>query len=119
MIRALSTGVALAVLAAGLPAQAEQRAYTGTTMGVGTGKCTTYKMDINVTVDGTAVKALFQQQGRPERHFEATTEAGGVFKTKAEVGGGGSMEVSGTISDKEGRVLLDGYCKFDFKLTPK
>ena len=119
MIRALAAGVVLASLAASLPAQAQQVAYTGTTMGVGTGKCTTYKMDITVTVDGTAVKGLFLQQGRTERHFEATLGAGGAIKTKAEVGGGGSMDVTGTLSDKETRVLLDGYCKFDFKLTRK
>ena len=29
------------------------------------------------------------------------------------------MDVIGTLSDKESRVLLDGYCKFDFKLTRK
>ena len=29
------------------------------------------------------------------------------------------MDVIGTISDKGARVLLDGYCKFDFRLTPK
>ena len=26
---------------------------------------------------------------------------------------------SGTISDKESRILLDGYCKFEGKLTRK
>ena len=124
MIRALAAGVVLAGLAASLPAQAQQVAYTGTTMGTaggpdGSSKCTTYKMDITVTVDGTAVKALFQQQGRDQRHFEATLGAGGAIKTKAVVGGGGSMDVTGTINDKEGRILLDGYCKFDFKLTRK
>jgi hypothetical protein len=119
MIKALATGVALAVLAASLPAQAQQVAYSSETMGVGTGKCTTYKMEMDVTVDGTAVKGLFKQQGREQRHFEATLGAGGVIKTKAVVGGGGSMDVTGTISDKESRVLLDGYCKFDFKLTKK
>jgi hypothetical protein len=119
MIRALAAGAVLASLAASLPAEAQQVAYTGTTMGVGTGKCTTYKMDMTVTVDGTAVKGLFLQQGRTERHFEATLGPGGAIKTKAEVGGGGSMDVTGTLNDKQSRVLLDGYCKFDFKLTRK
>lgn len=124
MIRTFATGVALTVLAASLPAQAQQVAYSGTTMGTkggpdGSSKCSTYKMDIDVTVDGAAVKALFQQQGRDQRHFEATVGAGGAFKTKAVVGGGNSMDVSGMIGDKDGRVLLDGYCKFDFKLTRK
>jgi hypothetical protein len=27
--------------------------------------------------------------------------------------------VSGTINDKEARILLDGYCKFEFRLTRK
>ena len=119
MIRALASGVAITVLAASLPAQAQQMVYSGETMGVGSGKCTTYKMNMDVTVEGTAVKALFKQQGREERHFEATMAAGGAIKTKAVVGGGGSMDVTGTINDKEARVLLDGYCKFDFRLTRK
>jgi hypothetical protein len=42
-----------------------------------------------------------------------------MLKTKVAVGGDGSMDVIGTINDKEARVLLDGYCKFDFRLTPK
>jgi hypothetical protein len=29
------------------------------------------------------------------------------------------MNVSGTINDTEARILLDGYCKFDFRLTRK
>jgi hypothetical protein len=29
------------------------------------------------------------------------------------------MDVSGTITDKESRVLLDGYCKFEGRLTRK
>ena len=29
------------------------------------------------------------------------------------------MDVSGTIADKESRILLDGYCKFEGKLTRK
>ena len=119
MFRALTAGVALAVLVASLPAQAQQMLYTGNSMGVGSGKCATYRMDLEITVDGSAVKGHIKQQGRPERDFEATLGAGGAIKTKAEVGGGGSMDVTGTLSDKERRVLLDGYCKFDFKLTRK
>lgn len=119
MFRALTAGAALAVLVAGLPAQAQQMRYTGNSMGVGSGKCATYRMDLEVTVEGSAVKGHIKQQGRPEREFEATLGAGGAVKTKAVVGGGESMDVSGTISDKEARILLDGYCKFDFKLTRK
>jgi hypothetical protein len=91
--------------------------YTGNSMGVGSGKCATYKMDIEVTIDGTAVKGHIKQQGRKERDFEATLGAGGAIKTKAVVGGGESMDVIGTINDKEARISLDGYCKFDFRLT--
>ena len=78
-----------------------------------------YKMTINVTVAGDSVKAMFQQEGRPERHFEATKDAKGMFKTKAALDGGNSMEVTGTISDVDSKVLLDGYCKFGGKLTKK
>jgi hypothetical protein len=42
-----------------------------------------------------------------------------MFKTKAALGGGNSMDVSGSISDKESSVVLDGYCKFGGKLTGK
>jgi hypothetical protein len=112
---------ALAALAAIGPAQAQTAAYTWTGMGTnvaGSSKCSTYKMTIDVTVEGKTVKGVFHQQGRDERHFEAALDAKGAFKTKAQVSGG-TMNVSGTISDKEGRVLLDGYCKFEGKLTPK
>ena len=119
MTRALTKGVALAVLFANLPAWAEQRIYTGNTMGVGSGRCATYKMDMEVVVDGTAVNGRIKQQGRPDRNFNATLATGGMLKTKVAVGGDGSMDVIGTVNDKEARVLLDGYCKFDFRLTPK
>ena len=117
----IAAGTMTALMLAGV-AQAEPVAYSWTGMGTnvsGSAKCATYKMTIDVTVDGTAVKGHFQQQGRDERHFEATLDGKGMFKTKAQVGGGGSMDVSGAISDKENRVLLDGYCKFDGKLTRK
>ena len=41
-------------------------------MGVGSGKCATYKMDIEVAIDGTAVNGRIKQQGRPDRDFKAT-----------------------------------------------
>jgi hypothetical protein len=119
MTRALTNGVALAVLLANPPAWAQQMIYTGNTMGVGSGKCATYKMDMEVVIDGTAVNGRIKQQGRPDRNFNATLAAGGMLKTKVGVGGDGSMDVTGTINNKEARVLLDGYCKFDFRLTPK
>ncbi|MBS0519019.1 MAG: hypothetical protein JSR90_10020 [Proteobacteria bacterium] len=43
----------------------------------------------------------------------------GAFKTKAEVGGGGSMDVTGAIKDGASQVLLDGYCKSGGPLTKK
>ena len=121
MTKKIAAGLVISCFMAGA-AQADSTAYTWTGMGTnvaGSAKCATYKMTIDVTVDGNAVKGHFQQQGRDERHFEATLDGKGLFKTKAEVGGGGSMAVSGAISDKESRVLLDGYCKFDGKLTKK
>jgi hypothetical protein len=119
IIRAVTKGVALAVLVANLPAQAQQMMYTGNTMGVGSGKCATYKMEMEVATNGNTVKGRLKQQGRPDRDFNATLASGGTIKTKVVVGGDGSMDVTGTINDKEARVLLDGYCKFDFRLTRK
>jgi hypothetical protein len=119
IIRAVTKGVALAVLVANLPAQAQQMIYTGNTMGVGSGKCATYKMELEVATDGNTVKGRIKQQGRPDRDFNATLASGGAIKTKVVVGGDGSMDVTGTINDKEARVSLDGYCKFDFRLTRK
>ena len=57
----------------------------------------------------------FQQEGRPERQFETTRNAQGAIKTKAELGQGNTIEVVGAINDKEQKILLDGYCKFDAK----
>src|SRR5882757_11499174 len=117
MTRAIATLATLALLAAGA-AHAAEVAYTWEGMGVnvpGSAKCATYKRAIGVTVDGTVVKGVVQQQGRDERKFEAVLDAKGAFKGKAAVGGG-SMDVSGVISDKESAVLLDGYCKFVGKL---
>ena len=35
------------------------------------------------------------------------------------VGGGGSMDVTGSVKDGESKILLDGYCKFGGPLTKK
>ncbi len=118
MVRKITIGV-LAILAMGGAAEAQQAAYTWTGPGQGSGKCTSYKMTINVTVEGTVVKGLFKQEGRTERNFEAALGAGGAFKTKAKLDGGNSMDVVGTIKDGDSKVVLDGYCKFDAKLTKK
>ncbi|HEX2889612.1 hypothetical protein [Vineibacter terrae] len=105
-----------------LPVQAQTTgSYTWTGYGSGGGvggstNCSSYKMKIDVTVSGTTVKGLFQQQGRPQRHFEATADANGAFRTKAQVGDGGVMDVRGTINAATAGVVLDGYCKFDAKL---
>lgn len=119
--RAIGAVAFAALLLAGA-AHAQQAAYTWTGYGqnvAGSSKCTGYKMTIDVTVTGTAVKGLFQQEGRDQRHFEATLGQGGVFKTKTVLGGGNSMDVTGTIKDGDSKVLLDGYCKFDAKLKKK
>jgi len=122
MIRVVVLGGAMAGLLLSGAAQAQTAAYTWTGYGVnvsGSSKCPTYKMVIDVTVDGNSVKGLFQQEGRPQRHFEATKDAGGVFKAKADLGGSGTMDVSGSLKDGDSKVLLDGYCKFGGTLTKK
>ena len=85
----------------------------------GSGKCPTYKMVIDVTVDGETVKGRFQQEGRPERSFEAKLGENGAIKTAAMVGGGGMMDVIGQIKEGDSRIKLDGYCVFEGKLTKK
>ena len=119
MQKLVAAGTFAALLIGGA-AWAQPAAYTWTGMGTavdGSSKCATYKMTVDLSVDGKTVKGLIHQQGRPERPFEATLGAGGAFKTKAEVGGGGTIEITGTVSDQQSRVLLDGYCKFEGRLT--
>jgi hypothetical protein len=113
---------AVMVLAAAGSARADSASYTWTGMGtgvVGSSKCSTYRMTVDLTVDGKTVKGILHQQGRDERRFEAALDDKGLFKTKAQLGGGEALDVSGTIADKESRILLDGYCKFEGKLTRK
>jgi hypothetical protein len=117
----IAAGIIATALFAGT-AFAQQAMYSWTGYGTnvpGSSKCPTYKMTIDVAVEGTAVKGHFQQEGRDARHFEATLGQSGVFKTQAVVGGGNKMDVTGTIADGGSKVLLDGYCKFDAKLTKK
>ena len=121
MTKVAYVGAVAGVVLAGA-ALAQSPSYTWTGFGTnvpGSSKCPTYKMTINLTVEGNTVKGRFQQEGRPERQFQATKDAGGVFKTKAEVGGGGSMDVTGSVKDGDSKVLLDGYCKFGGPLTKK
>ena len=71
MTRIVAAGALAALLFAGT-AHAQQAAYmwsgTGTNV-AGATKCGSYKMKIDVTVDGNAVKGVFLQEGRTERHF--------------------------------------------------
>jgi len=117
----IAAGIIATALFAGT-AFAQQAMYTWTGAGVnvrGASKCPGYKMTINVTVDGTAVKGDFQQEGREQRHFEATAGAGGAFKTVAKLGQGNTIDVVGTIKDGGSKIMLDGYCKFEGPLTKK
>jgi hypothetical protein len=119
--QAILASVFAAALFAGA-ASAQQTAYTWTGAGEnvrGASKCPGYKMTINVTVEGTAVKGQFQQEGREQRHFETTLGQGGAFKTVAKLGQGNTIDVVGTIKDGESKIMLDGYCKFAGKLTKK
>ena len=118
----LAAAGAFAVLLIAGAAQAQPVVYTWTGFGTnvpGSSKCPKYKMTINVTVEGNSVKGRFAQEGRPERHFEATKDPQGNYKTTATVGGGNIMQVSGKITDADSTVLLDGYCKFGGPLTKK
>lgn len=115
----LAAGMAAVLVIGAAVVRAEQMAYSWTGIGVGSGKCSTYRMEINVTADGQAVKGVLKQQGRPERPFEATADKNGMFRTTAKVGNGGTLEVSGSLKDGNTNVVLDGYCKFGGTLTKK
>jgi hypothetical protein len=113
--------MAMGLVLAGVGAAwAEPATYTLTGMGAGvpgSSRCATYQIIIDVTVDAKAVTGSFKQQGRPERTFTSTLDDKGAFKAKAEVGEGNIMDVSGTISEGDNRIFLEGYCKFEGKLT--
>src|SRR5258707_5967657 len=112
-------GALAGVLVAGT-AQAEPVVYSWTGYGGNvpdSSKCPTYKMTIDVTVDGASVKGRFQQEGRPERSFDATLGNNGAIKTTAVVGGGGKMDVIGQIKEGDSKIKLDGYCVFEGTLT--
>ncbi len=113
---------ALAALLVAAPAVAAPAVFTWTGYGLnvpGSGKCPTYKMTIDVTVDGSDVQGRFQQEGRPERNFKATLGADMKFKTTAIVGGGNTMDVVGSVKEGAATIMLDGYCLFKGPLTKK
>ena len=119
--KTIAAGIIATALFAGT-AFAQQAMYTWTGPGInvhGASKCPGYKMTINVTVDGTAVKGDFLQEGREQRHFDATLGAGGAFKTVAKLGQGNTIDVVGTINASGAKITLDGYCKFEGPLTKK
>ena len=117
----MSIWVVLGLVTVGVGAAWAQTAvYSLTGMGTGvpgTSKCATYQIIVDVTIDGKAVKGSFKQQGRPERTFATSLDDKGMFKTKAEIGEGNVMDVSGVISAGDNRIFLDGYCKFEGKLN--
>ena len=122
ILKVVFVGAAALVFAGVGRAQAQPVTYSWTGYGVnvpGAGKCPTYKMVIDVTVEGSAVKGKFQQEGRPERTFETTLGKNGAIKTAAMVGGGGMMDVIGQITERDSKIKLDGYCKFEGPLTKK
>ena len=111
--------MALTVLGAGT-ALADPAIYTLTGMSTGvegSSKCATYQVTIDPSVEGKVVKGSFKQQGRPERKFAATLDAKGNFVAKVDLSNGNHMDVSGSISPDDSRILLDGYCKFGGKLS--
>ena len=112
-----STGIALLIGAAVLvpAAGAQSGKYTWTGYGRGgvdTPNCGRYKMTITVTAENGRAIGRFQQEGRPERNFNAPLQPNGVFKGEASLGEGNKMQVSGRMSGDSGEILLDGYCKF-------
>lgn len=121
MLKGAFVGILGSLLVVGA-AQAEPVVWTWTGVGknvLGSSKCPNYKMVIDVTVDGDAVKGRFQQEGRPERSFETTLGKNGAIKTAAIVGGGNMMDVTGQIKEGDSKIKLYGYCEFEGPLTKK
>src|SRR5437899_9347613 len=103
---AAAVGTLVALVFAGA-AFGEPVVYTWTGYGTnvpGSSKCATYKMMIEVTVNGRAVKGKFQQEGRPERQFETTLDKNGVIKTAAALGGNNMIDVVGVIKEGEAKI---------------
>jgi hypothetical protein len=121
MLKRLGAATLATLFLAGA-AHAEPANFTWTGYGEnvpGSGKCPTYKMTIDVTVDGTDVQGRFLQEGRTERTFKTTLAADMKFKTTAVVGGGNKMDVVGSLKEGASTIMLDGYCLFEGKLTKK
>src|SRR6266481_9965684 len=94
MLKVALVGALAGILVAGT-VQAEPVVYSWAGYGVNvpdSSKCPTYKMTIDVIVDGNHVKVRFQQEGRPERTFQTTLMKDGAIKTAAMVGGNNMME---------------------------
>ena len=122
MKKILAAGAMAAFLVGGAAMAQAPVVYTWTGYGTnppGSSKCPTYKMTIDVTITGKDVKGIFEQENRPQRHFETTLDKNGKIKTAAMVGGGGMMDVIGQISDSGSNIKLDGYCIFQGPLTKK
>lgn len=122
MVKRLAVATLAALFVVAGPALAEPATFTWTGYGEnvpGSGKCPTYKMTIDVMVDGTNVQGRFLQEGRVERNFKATLGADMKFKTTAIVGGGNKMDVVGSLKEGASTIMLDGYCLFEGKLTKK
>ncbi|MBS0546452.1 MAG: hypothetical protein JSR24_01805 [Proteobacteria bacterium] len=122
MPKELAVATLATLIAVAGPALAEQANFTWTGFGEnvpGSGKCPTYKMTIDVKVDGTNVEGRFLQEGRTERNFKATLGPDMKFKTTAIVGGGNKMDVVGSLKEGDSTIMLDGYCLFEGKLTKK
>ena len=121
MLKKVAVAALAALFLAG-PALAEPAIFSWTGYGLnvpGSGKCPTYKMTIDVTVDGTDVQGHFLQEGRTERTFQATLGADMKFKTTAIVGGGNKMDVVGSLKEGASTIMLDGYCLFEGPLTKR
>ena len=121
MLKKVAVATLAAMVLAG-PALAEPAIFSWTGYGLnvpGSGKCPTYKMTIDVTVNGTDVQGRFLQEGRTERNFKATLGPDMKFKTTAIVGGGNTMDVVGSLKEGASTIMLDGYCLFEGPLTKR
>ncbi len=101
------------------PAWAEPIKYKWHGYGInvlGSSKCGSYEMNIQVNVEGSRVWGQWQQTTRVVRTFEFAAGADGNFGGKVDLGAS-IMTVSGHVTADGGRFDMKGYCVFGGTLT--
>ena len=98
--------------------------YSWTGYATGPARCSLYRLTVDVKVEDAQVTGRFGMESRAVQRFDATRTADGAFQAKAEFGSRGPIEITGTLRDGKGEVVLDGFrgnrcvCRFEATLAP-